>query len=331
LYELIKNNGELAEIFTGRQEYAGRRDNHDRFLYRFAAHRNVFEPVVSRHLLRNGLLTPTWPENHKFAACLTHDVDFLYPGWRDIAYNSLRLPLGEILSRVRAKIAKNKKLSPYTRFRDIISTEAAYDARSTFYFKATRTPTRMDDFYNLADMTDDFPQILDMGCEIALHVGYYSYKDFDAIREEKERLEKAVGYKIKGARTHYLRFTIPETCRLLADAGLRYDTSYGYSDMVGFRNSVAHPFKPFDLNSSCCDCNGDGECLPEECVGLNQECVGLNQECVGLNHLIAYYVVARTWRGHCECECVLLACHHRLACLNPHAQRHKIRVLVGVA
>jgi hypothetical protein len=36
----------------------------------------------------------------------------------------------------------------------------------------------------------------------------------------------------------------------LAKAGFKYDTTFGYNDMVGFRNGICHPFKPFNLNSN---------------------------------------------------------------------------------
>jgi hypothetical protein len=33
----------------------------------------------------------------------------------------------------------------------------------------------------------------------------------------------------------------------LADLGFKYDATFGYPDMAGFRNGVCHPFKPYDI------------------------------------------------------------------------------------
>jgi peptidoglycan/xylan/chitin deacetylase (PgdA/CDA1 family) len=67
------------------------------------------------------------------------------------------------------------------------------------------------------------------------------------LKTEKETMENVLGKEVIGIRMHYLRFDVPDTWRLLADLGFRYDTTFGYSDMPGFRNGMCHPFKPYDL------------------------------------------------------------------------------------
>jgi hypothetical protein len=63
-------------------------------------------------------------------------------------------------------------------------------------------------------------------------------------------LEKVLGKEVIGYRNHYLRFKTPDTWGLLAKAGFKYDTTFGYHDRVGFRNGMCHPFKPFNLNTN---------------------------------------------------------------------------------
>jgi len=81
LYELLRNK-DLFDIFVAKQEYEGRRDRYGRFLYEFSNNKDVMKPVVSDYLINNGFLDVEWPENHRFAACLTHDVDSIYPSWK---------------------------------------------------------------------------------------------------------------------------------------------------------------------------------------------------------------------------------------------------------
>jgi peptidoglycan/xylan/chitin deacetylase (PgdA/CDA1 family) len=67
------------------------------------------------------------------------------------------------------------------------------------------------------------------------------------LKKEKEILEKVTGRRMMGIRMHYLRFSVPYTWRILSELGFKYDTTFGYADMPGFRNSVCYPFNPYDL------------------------------------------------------------------------------------
>jgi peptidoglycan/xylan/chitin deacetylase (PgdA/CDA1 family) len=206
-------------------------------------------PIVSEYLVSKGFHVE-WPEGHRFAACLTHDVDSVYPSWKYTLFTAtkfaLKLSPKRSLERLVAKIRKNNTLNPYWNFRKIIELEGEYNAKSSFYFKATsRDPVGW--IYDVENLMDELGYIVDLGWEVGLHGGYYSYNDPKTLREEKIRLEKALGKTVIGIRMHYLRFNVPDTWRLLADLGFKYDTTFGYSDTPGFRNGMCHPFKPYDL------------------------------------------------------------------------------------
>jgi len=83
-----------------------------------------------------------------------------------------------------------------------------------------------------------------------LHGGYNSFNNLDLILKEKIKLEEILGENIIGYRNHFLRFKIPETWELLRKAGFKYDTTLSYAEMIGFRNGMCHPFKPFNLNNN---------------------------------------------------------------------------------
>lgn len=36
----------------------------------------------------------------------------------------------------------------------------------------------------------------------------------------------------------------------MAKAGFKYDSTLGYDDMIGFRNGMCHPFKPYNLDKN---------------------------------------------------------------------------------
>lgn len=85
---------------------------------------------------------------------------------------------------------------------------------------------------------------------LGLHPSYGSHSKAEAIRRERERLERWIGKKVKISRQHYLRFTFPETPRALLDAGIHQDYSLGYSHECGFRAGTSVPFPFFDLESN---------------------------------------------------------------------------------
>ena len=250
LVEKIKREKELFDIFAARQEYSSMKDEHGRFIYKFSNYKNAFDPVVSSYLVKEGIMDIAWPEGFRFAACLTHDIDHIHPNWKHIFSATLKLlknqRLVESFKRFFGGITKSKSLNPYWNFRYIIELENKYDAKSTFFFKsATRD---FGSVYDINELTDEFAYIVDMGWEVGLHGGYYSYNDPKELAKERERVEKVVGKRVIGVRMHYLRFQVPDTWNLLAQLGFKYDTTFGYPDMPGFRNGMCHPFKPYDLN-----------------------------------------------------------------------------------
>jgi peptidoglycan/xylan/chitin deacetylase (PgdA/CDA1 family) len=140
---------------------------------------------------------------------------------------------------------KNKP-SPYMNFLKIIELEKKYNAKSTFYFMTTcNDPKRIR--YNIDDVAGQLGFIIESGCEVGLHGGYYSYNNIDAVKNEKSILESVLGKKVIGYRNHYLRFQSPETWEILEKCGFAYDSTYGYTDTVGFRNGMCHPFKPYNM------------------------------------------------------------------------------------
>ncbi|AKB76689.1 hypothetical protein MSHOH_0206 [Methanosarcina horonobensis HB-1 = JCM 15518] len=74
MFEKLKENEELWDLFTRKEEYSVTfRDGYERFPYYLSNHRSIFEPRVSKFLVENGL-KPQYPDEKKFAVCLTHEM-----------------------------------------------------------------------------------------------------------------------------------------------------------------------------------------------------------------------------------------------------------------
>jgi peptidoglycan/xylan/chitin deacetylase (PgdA/CDA1 family) len=103
--------------------------------------------------------------------------------------------------------------------------------------------------YSLSILQTEIGEILDRGWELGLHGGYYAYNDPKRMAIQRDRLEKLTGKKISGYRNHFLRFEVPTTWELLQTCGFKYDVTFGYSDTIGFRNGMCHPFQPYNRQS----------------------------------------------------------------------------------
>lgn len=78
---------------------------------------------------------------------------------------------------------------------------------------------------------------------VGLHPSVRSCGSEEVVREE-------MGYLpgVTRSRQHYIRFTLPETYRLLERIGICEDYSMGYGSSNGFRASSSHPFLWYDLD-----------------------------------------------------------------------------------
>jgi len=249
MHDILQKDPEMWALFTRNEEYQSSiQDKYNRFPYYASKNRDIFEPKASEYLIKNGFHVE-YPDNKKFVVCLTHDVDDLYKtaGMKILeALGNLRTIRFSTCIDLLAQI-RSKKL-PLWNFSDIIALEDRYDAKSSFNFMV-QDPGDQDYNYDINDCEAIIGELSDRGWEIGLHGGHTAYDDLSEIREKKKRLEKILNKKVVGYRNHYLRFTVPETWDHISNAGFLYDTSLGYSDCVGFRNGMCHPFTPFNLKT----------------------------------------------------------------------------------
>ena len=251
MIEVLKQNKELWELFTREEEYnSSISDQHQRFPYYLSKHRDILEPEVSKFLIENGLKVE-YPEDKKFAVCLTHDIDVVHLSKLSTMYGAARsLMQYQTKSAFKMLFSNiNKNWNPWWNFKDIMALEEKYGAKSSFYF-LTLDEGDLDFNFKVEDLEHEMGNIVDNGWEVGLHGGHEAYNNLDEIKEKKERLEKVLGKAVIGYRNHYLKFKVPDTWGLLSKAGFKYDTTFGYADCVGFRNGMCHPFKPFNLDTN---------------------------------------------------------------------------------
>jgi peptidoglycan/xylan/chitin deacetylase (PgdA/CDA1 family) len=215
------------------EERDGPRDKHGR-LPAAASSLDPLDPPLERLRAELGLEPPRW-RGARFAVALTHDVDI---PWR---WTRLGLKLAAGRKDVRAlagvPLHKARRTDPNWSFRRILELEQEHGARSTFFL--------MTGFGHRADPEPYghlLPRLVEAleGAEIGLHGSYRAADEPARLVDEKSALEQVAG-PISGQRFHYLRLNLPA----VEQAGFRYDSSLGFSDALGFRAGIAHPFRPW--------------------------------------------------------------------------------------
>jgi peptidoglycan/xylan/chitin deacetylase (PgdA/CDA1 family) len=187
---------------------------------------------------------------------LTHDVDRTTKSYQYITHLLRALKKGD-LSAVRYHATTwHKRHEVYWNFEDILDIENQYGVKSTFFFLIESFPFlffRPSTWklslgrYDIQDgRIQQMIQYLDRnGWEIGLHGSYASYNNLELLKKEKVLLESIVEHPVKGIRQHYLNLNTQTWC-LQQQAGFHYDSSWGYTRDIGFKENKISPFYPLN-------------------------------------------------------------------------------------
>ena len=269
--------GAIGRLLTDRVHdgvSADGRDAHGRL--RFAAsfqarHGYGDVPIVNCYVdLLRGLVRrqlglvgqPLWPPGKRAAIGLSHDVD------RPCKWGLLRAlshgqwPRGG--RRLAWFLGKSGKIAfdrlraggrdDFWLFEPIMAAEQERGFRSTFMFAPTpsfgRGGTRWDVDYDIgwSGFEPLFRAIAEDGFEVGLHAGYSACSDGRRFVDERRSLADRSGAAVTGLRHHFWHLGPDEgrTLRMHEEAGFAYDSSIAFNDELGFRRSVALPFRPWD-------------------------------------------------------------------------------------
>jgi peptidoglycan/xylan/chitin deacetylase (PgdA/CDA1 family) len=231
----------------------------------------LYKPVVDMYRLSRGCKKPIWPENKKFAVCITHDVDSVSlnnyrHAWRNRrsiyaadkkAFNFIKWYIGFIKDVWigRARFSNNDPIYCYDKWIDI---ERKHNAKSTFLFFAEQIENRhvADCVYRFRDMVKfngkrmsvaEMIRAIDkMGWEIGLHASWHAYNNAKDLIFQKKQIEGIVGHEIFSIRQHYLHHNISVTPHAQSHAGFKYDSTLGFNNNVGFRFGTCYPWWLYD-------------------------------------------------------------------------------------
>ena len=138
--------------------------------------------------------------------------------------------------------------APWNNLEQVQAATARFGAPSTFFMLGSSRPapngTANADYKIDAALLTRLRQLAAAGAEIASHGSYGTATDGQLLRTEMEQYGPA---RFAGNRFHYLCWEPRRTPAVVAGAGVQYDSTLGFAEHFGFRNSYCLPFYLFDF------------------------------------------------------------------------------------
>ena len=250
-------------LLSGWQEYFSEvRDQHGRFPYAASVQQRfgfVMRPVVNyyfdvlktaiEHVAGRPLRPRRWGARQAdFAACITHDIDSLHGGWGPALRHALRHGQAGRALRLLGRKAAGRP-APWHNLAQVRAAAARFGAPGTYFMLARQPPApngvRNADYdFRQPAIRRQLADLRQTGAEIALHGSYGTAQNLARLCAEAAGLGLP---PVAGNRFHYLCWEPRRTPAVVAAAGFTYDSTLGFAEHYGFRNSYCHPFSPFDF------------------------------------------------------------------------------------
>src|SRR6476661_8223521 len=246
-------------LLSGWQEYfANTRDRHGRFPYAASVQQRygcVALPVVNyyfdvlktavEHVTGQQLRPRRWDCSAPFAAFITHDIDTLRSAWKAPAKAALRQ--GQLLRFGRQMWRHFTQPDAWDNLETVADTVASYGATSTFFMlpaaQQASEGTPNADYTITPQLRARLQHLKQQGFELGLHGSIGTARYPDQLARDTATLKP----DHEGLRFHYLRWEPRTTPTLVEQAGFSYDSTLGFAEHYGFRNSCCLPFYPFDF------------------------------------------------------------------------------------
>ncbi len=258
---------------SGWQEYTtAARDRHARFPHAASLQARLgtttrplvdgYREMLAARLRAHGLPTQRqrWGA-HDWLLCPTHDIDYLRK-WRPgmiyregVEYfllNYRHVSVGERVRRLGRFAADFARPGDVYRgaFARMQAEVQQRGGTATYFLKAGATSDQDVDY----SLTSRYAQrklaeLKAAGFEIGLHPSYHAHTHARHLQAERDRLVAAAGAPVS-VRQHYLRWEAQRTPRLQQQAGFLIDSTLGFAEHEGFRNSTCRPFQLFDIGEN---------------------------------------------------------------------------------
>ncbi|SNT36043.1 hypothetical protein SAMN05421640_3538 [Ekhidna lutea] len=196
-----------------------------------------------------------------FGLLLSHDIDVIDKyGWPHLGYKIKEL-LGLVksehsfLSLLKSTITSAFHFinpwrpNPYWNFEYLHNIESRHNIKASYYFLDKDNTGGSRYSFDEKRLVSLFKKLKNHKHEIGIHGTTKTANDSDMLVDEISRLMDSSKVDISGGRQHRLWLDPLKTFKIHEQSGLKYDSSFGFAEREGFRNSFCLPFKPYDFEN----------------------------------------------------------------------------------
>jgi len=185
-------------------------------------------------------------------AFITHDIDHLWLPtglgfWRSLGVDILRRKDFKLFcNRIKKSFTKDNPWSVY----NLIELHKRNGTKGTFFFMPRKQPKIRLAGYDVVENKEYLQnlsnEIKSINGKIGIHYDINYLKE-DRMKDDIDRLSSVFGTKIEYGRAHYLVFDIVKSFDIYEKAGIKFDSTCSFSDMVGFRFGTSKSFNPYNF------------------------------------------------------------------------------------
>ena len=193
--------------------------------------------------------------------CLTHDIDRIVKSYQYVTKPLRALKSGNIRLFLKLIGSALTMRHPYWGFDEMMRIEEMYGVKSTCFFLNESIKPQLSKpsswklalgRYSIHDkrIVGIIRQLDAKGWEIGVHGSFRSNTDEELLLQEKKTLETIVGHEVLGIRQHYLNFA-ENTFDIHCRCGFKYDSTWGLTKDIGFKEGRVKPFFPVTSADYC--------------------------------------------------------------------------------
>ena len=183
---------------------------------------------------------------HTFAVALSHDIDVCNGAWLQGSFSEFKKK--RFLSIPKLILNRWFGKDDWFNFNKITGLERKYNANSTFYFlprKGKVNKWKNADYdIKSTDIKKAIRDLSENGNEIGVHGSFGTHNNSELLMQDMARIQDNI---VEGNRFHFLMFDVSRTTSVLENTNVKYDTSIGFAEQMGFRRGTCLPFYLFNF------------------------------------------------------------------------------------
>lgn len=202
-------------------------------------HDNLVQQLMDEFMISHPALARLKTTKRRSGFFLTHDIDTIYGAKNQNGDYALRT---HQYHKIPGLLWRHYTGQPdWLNMDGIMDLEDKYGFRSSFFWLTNKDEKNADYRFHHKKIAQQIARIENRGFENGLHKSISR----ETMADELENLS-LVGTP-RGQRYHFLKFNLPDAWSEIESGDIPLDTSLGFSENFGFRNSYGLPFMPYHV------------------------------------------------------------------------------------